>query len=57
MATFEVVFMFLFIFIGRGICWSQAELDMFDLVEEIGDSFYNILQVEKVKIYINLSTQ
>lgn len=32
-------------------CWSQAELDLFDLVEEIGDNFYDVLQVTQVQQY------
>jgi hypothetical protein len=28
--------------------WDQAELDLFDLVEEVGENFYNILHVEQV---------
>lgn len=28
--------------------WDQAELDLFDLVEEVGENFYDILHVEQV---------
>lgn len=30
------------------LCWDQAELDLFDLVEEIGENFYDVLHVEEV---------
>ena len=32
-------------------CWTQDELDLFDLVEEIGleQDFYSLLQIEKVR--------
>lgn len=43
-------FIIFFAFFGRGFSWSQDELDMFDLVEEIGENFYDILQVKKVAI-------
>ena len=29
-------------------CWDQAELDLFDLVEEIGENFYDVLHVDQV---------
>ena len=29
--------------------WDQAELDLFDLVEEVGENFYDILHVEQVR--------
>ena len=32
-------------------CWSQEQLDLFDLVEEIGDNFYDVLQVAQVTTY------
>lgn len=28
--------------------WDQAELDLFDLVEEVGENFYDVLHVEQV---------
>ena len=31
--------------------WDQAELDLFDLVEEVGENFYDILHVEQVRIF------
>ena len=30
--------------------WDQAELDLFDLVEEVGENFYDILHVEQVRL-------
>ena len=30
------------------LCWSQEELDLFDLVEEINENFYDVLQVSQV---------
>ena len=30
------------------MCWDQAELDLFDLVEEIGENFYDVLHVDQV---------
>ena len=38
--------------IGGCWCWNQEQLDLFDLVENIGQSFYEILQVEEVNIDI-----
>ena len=32
--------------------WDQAELDLFDLVEEVGENFYDILHVEQVRSII-----
>ena len=29
-------------------CWDHEELDLFDLVEDIGQNFYEVLQVEEV---------
>ena len=29
--------------------WDQAELDLFDLVEEVGENFYDILHVDQVR--------
>ncbi len=36
-----------------GQCWDQEELDVFDLVEEIGleDNFYEIMGVDQVKLF------
>lgn len=31
-----------------GFGWSQEELDLFDLVEEIGENFYHLMQVNEV---------
>lgn len=30
------------------LCWDQIELDLFDLVEEIGEDFYDIMQLNQV---------
>lgn len=30
--------------------WDQDELDLFDLVEEVGENFYSLLQVEEVGV-------
>lgn len=30
--------------------WDQAELDLFDLVEEVGENFYDILHVDQVSL-------
>jgi len=38
--------------IGGCWCWNQEQLDLFDLVENIGQNFYEILQVEEVNIVI-----
>lgn len=35
------------------VCWDQAELDLFDLVEEVGENFYDVLHVEQVSVIIN----
>lgn len=37
----------------RCVCWDQAELDLFDLVEEIGENFYDVLHVEQVRVCVN----
>jgi hypothetical protein len=29
-------------------CWESYELDLFDLVEEIGENFYNVFGLPKV---------
>lgn len=39
--------------ITPGLCWSQEELDLFDLVEEIGENFYDLMQIDQV-IYSQL---
>ena len=30
--------------------WDADELDIFDLVEEIGENFYDIMRVEQVRV-------
>ena len=34
-----------------GVChsWDQNELDLFDLVEEVGENFYDLLHVDQVE--------
>ena len=32
-----------------GLTWTQEELDLFDLVEEIGGNFYELMQIPKVR--------
>lgn len=34
--------------VSPGVSWSQEELDLFDLVEEIGENFYDLMQVDQV---------
>ena len=34
--------------IQGALCWDQDELDLFDLVEEVEENFYELLQVEQV---------
>ena len=29
-------------------CWDQEELDLFDLVEDIGMNFYDLMQIDQV---------
>ena len=44
-------FMKLALFLGSvQVClsWDQDELDLFDLVEEVGESFYEVLHVKEV---------
>lgn len=42
-----VVFFFL---LCPCMCWEQEELDLFDLVEEIGENFYELMQLDRVSI-------
>ena len=32
-----------------GAGWTQDELDLFDLVEEVGENFYDLIGVDQVK--------
>ena len=32
------------------LCWDQEELDLFDLVEEIGENFYELMRINEVFI-------
>lgn len=34
------------VFPGKG--WTQEELDLFDLVEEVGQNFYDLMQIDQV---------
>ena len=34
--------------IGQCVSWDQVELDLFDLVEEIGENFYDVMQLNQV---------
>lgn len=48
------------LFLGRiqgCYCWDQEDLDLFDLVEEVGQSFYEVLQVDEVIAFILLCRQ
>ena len=42
------VIMVLSIAVTPVFSWSQEELDLFDLVEEIGENFYHLMQIEEV---------
>lgn len=33
---------------GVSLSWEQDELDLFDLVEEVGENFYEVLNVKEV---------
>lgn len=37
-------------------CWTQGELDLFDLVEEvgIGENFYDLMHIDKVQFWQSL---
>ena len=37
-----------FLSINSVICWDNEELELFDLVEEINENFYDVLGVAKV---------
>ena len=37
--------------VTRCLCWDQTELDLFDLVEDIGENFYDIMQLDQVYNY------
>ena len=37
-----------FLSINSVICWDNEELELFDLVEEINENFYEVLGVAKV---------
>jgi hypothetical protein len=32
-------------------CWESFELDLFDLVEEVGQNFYEVFEISKVIIF------
>jgi len=49
-----VVGLFILLLVPPGLCgwegeWDPDELDIFDLVEEIGENFYDIMQVDQVR--------
>lgn len=33
---------------GGSLSWEQDELDLFDLIEEVGENFYEVLHVKEV---------
>ena len=35
--------------IHQSVCWEEEELEMFDLVEDIGQNFYDLLEVSEVR--------
>ena len=37
--------------------WDQEELDMFDLVEEINENFYDVLGVLQVKVSLQFALE
>ena len=45
---------FVFILISTasvGNCWESYELDLFDLIEEVGENFYDVFGVSPVSNY------
>jgi len=34
--------------VSPGTCWLQEEMDLFDLVEEVDVTFYDLLQIDQV---------
>ena len=45
-----LLFSLLLLTVDRCRGWDQAELDLFDLVEEVGENFYDVLHVEQVRV-------
>lgn len=45
-----VVFLVVICCVQHSLCWQEEELEMFDLVEEIGENFYELLEVSQVRI-------
>ena len=43
-------FTLVFIFIGIVQAWDSDDLEIFDLVEEVGQSFYEILEIPEVSL-------
>lgn len=39
------------VLLGVSLSWEQDELDLFDLVEEVGENFYEVLQVKEVSMW------
>jgi hypothetical protein len=40
--------LFAFLFFEASFAWTQKELDVYDLVEEVGQNFYSFLDIEQV---------
>lgn len=48
LAGFLSLFVAITLIVDDVSAWDQIELEIFDLVEEINDNFYNILKVDQV---------
>ncbi len=48
--TIATAILFSRVFPGKG--WTQDELDLFDLVEEVEGSFYDLMQIDQVPMHV-----
>lgn len=47
MALYSAILLFLCFRLSLG--WQEEELELFDLVEDIGENFYDLLEVSQVR--------
>jgi len=47
----SIVFFLVGIFAMPSHCWETAEFEMFDLVEEVGENFYDVLGIKQVILH------
>lgn len=50
--AFTCIALILISTVSVGNCWESFELDLFDLIEEVGQNFYDVFGISQVSIKI-----